>query len=71
MTTAQTAASNPFALMMDPEAVFAALASSDRLARLQSRICRPLDKPMPAQPDGAQLPVSGDKLNDISDPVDD
>ncbi len=46
MTTAQIAAANPFALMMDPEAVFAAIASSDRLARLQSRICRPLDKPL-------------------------
>ncbi|HWH84615.1 MAG TPA: hypothetical protein VNU71_20495 [Burkholderiaceae bacterium] len=46
MTTAQTS-SNPFALMMEPEAVFAALARSDRLSRLSSRICRPLDKPMP------------------------
>ncbi len=71
MTTAQTAASNPFALMMDPEAVFAALASSDRLARLQSRICRPLDKPMVAQADGEPLPFYGDTLNEISDPVDD
>lgn len=49
MTTAQTA-SNPFALMMDPDAVFAALASSDRLSRLKSRICRPLDKPLGVQP---------------------
>jgi len=53
MTTAQTA-SNPFALMMDPEAVFAALASSDRLDRLKSRICRPLDKPHAAKPEGDQ-----------------
>jgi hypothetical protein len=45
MNTAQLAA-NPFALMMDPDAVFAALASSDRLARLKSRVCRPLDKPL-------------------------
>ena len=44
MTNVQIA-SNPFALMMDPEAVFAALASSDRLDRLKSRVCRPLDKP--------------------------
>ena len=64
MTTAQTAASNPFALMMDPEAVFAALASSDRLARLHSRICRPLDKPMLTQPDG-------DPLDEIADPLED
>lgn len=48
MTTVQTA-SNPFALMMDPEAVFAALAGSDRLTRLKSRVCRPLDKPQVAR----------------------
>ena len=52
MTTAQTA-SNPFALLMEPEAIFAAMASSDRLARLKSRICRPLDKPLVARPDDA------------------
>jgi hypothetical protein len=37
---------NPFAMMIHPEAVLAALASSERLARLESRVCRPLDKPM-------------------------
>ena len=42
--------SNPFALMMDPAAVFAAIECSERLARLHSRICRPLDKPQAAQP---------------------
>lgn len=50
--TPATTESNPFALMMEPEAVFAALAASDRLARLQSRICRPLDKPMISKVDG-------------------
>lgn len=70
MTTAQTAASNPFALMMDPDAVFAALASSDRLARLHSRICRPLDKPLVAQADG-ELPFYGDALDQIADSAED
>lgn len=37
-------ASNPFALMMDPASVIAAMERSERLSRLQSRICRPLDK---------------------------
>ena len=37
---------NPFALMMDPAAVFAAIECSERLARLHSRVCRPLDKPV-------------------------
>lgn len=38
--------SDPFALMMDPDAVFQAIESSDRLGRLKRRICRPLDKPL-------------------------
>ena len=38
-------APDPFALLMYPEAVVAAMQNSDRLARLKSRICRPLDKP--------------------------
>ncbi len=40
---------NPFALMLDPQAVLAVLAKiecSERLERLQRRICRPLDKPL-------------------------
>jgi hypothetical protein len=41
----QAIASNPFALMMDPAAVVAAMEGSDRLGRLQRRICKPLDKP--------------------------
>jgi len=43
-------ASNPFALMMHPEAVLQALACSDRLSRLQRRICKPLDKPLAVKP---------------------
>lgn len=38
--------SDPFALMMNPEAVFQAIERSDRLARLHRRVCRPLDKPL-------------------------
>lgn len=37
---------NPFALLMDPEAVFKTLETSGRLERLQRRVCRPLDKPL-------------------------
>lgn len=39
-------AANPFALLMNPDAVFQALERSDRLDRLQRRVCRPLDKPL-------------------------
>jgi hypothetical protein len=42
----QSIYANPFALMMDPEAVVAAMESSERLNGLKSRVCRPLDKPL-------------------------
>jgi hypothetical protein len=45
-----TFADNPFALMIEPEVIFAAIERSERLARLKSTICHPLDKPRPEQP---------------------
>ena len=52
-----TLASNPFALMMDPAAVIAAMERSERLSHLQSRICRPLDRipPVPADAETASF----------------
>jgi hypothetical protein len=41
-----TDVANPFALMMNPEEVIAAMNQSDRLRHLKSHICRPLDKPV-------------------------
>lgn len=35
---------NPFALLIDPDQVVKAVESSERLGRLHSRICRPLDR---------------------------
>jgi hypothetical protein len=55
MTTLPQIEPNPFALMMDPEAIFAAVAASERLARLKSRVCRPLDKPLIARTDDDDL----------------
>lgn len=52
-------ASNPFALLMDPTAVIAAMERSERLAHLHSRICRPLDRLVPAQADGEAQSVDG------------
>jgi hypothetical protein len=46
MNQPQHLAANPFALLMDPQSVFMAIEKSERLARLHSRVCRPLDKPM-------------------------
>ncbi|KQW43363.1 MULTISPECIES: hypothetical protein [unclassified Roseateles] len=36
---------DPFAMLISPEQVMNAIGRSDRLARLQSRIYRPLDRP--------------------------
>ena len=52
-------ASNPFALLMEPEAVLAAVNGSDRLGRLRSRIWRPLDKPVGGRADGEQDAQAG------------
>lgn len=46
MTQKQTIAAHPFALLMDPAAIFSAIEKSERLERLHSRVCRPLDKPL-------------------------
>jgi hypothetical protein len=35
---------NPFALLIDPEAIFRAVEASPRLESLNRRICRPLDR---------------------------
>jgi hypothetical protein len=43
MQQAQSIA-NPFAMLLEPERVLRAVECSERLNRLHSRICRPLDK---------------------------
>lgn len=54
--------SDPFALMMNPQSVIDAMERSDRLARLQRRICRPLDKPL--------IPCSGTALEAFDSAID-
>ena len=44
---------NPFAFMMDPAAVIYAMEHSERLGRLRSRVCRPLDRPSMTRAAGA------------------
>ncbi len=39
-------AGNPFAMLIDPQAVLQAIEQSGRLGALASRVCRPLDKPL-------------------------
>lgn len=45
-TTTHAFAANPFAMLLDPAAVAHEVACSERLARLRSRVYRPLDKPL-------------------------
>jgi hypothetical protein len=44
---------NPFALLVDPQSVLDAVSRSERLTRLRSRVCHPLDLPLmvPKDPD--------------------
>jgi hypothetical protein len=53
--------------MMDPEAVFAALARSERLPRLHSRICRPLDKPQAVRADSTDAAAFDEVPDDLDD----
>lgn len=48
-------APSPFDLLLNPEAVFAAINNSERLNRLTSRVCRPLDRPLPMAGQGAGM----------------
>ncbi len=52
---------NPFAMMIDPQAVLAQIERSGRLERLQRHICRPLDKPLLALDPNA--PALGQELS--------
>lgn len=43
---AQHDIANPFGLLLNPQTILKAVESSERLGRLHSRICRPLDRPL-------------------------
>jgi hypothetical protein len=47
---------NPFLLMLNPEVVLAAIENSERLGKLDRRLCRPLDR----------HPVSGQVAEDAA-----
>jgi hypothetical protein len=65
MTPNPSLLANPFALLMDPEAVFRAIEKSERLVRLQSRICRPLDKPLLPPAEGGEAAPAVDPFQDL------
>ena len=55
----QTHLGDPFALLLDPEGVAREVAASERLARLRSRIYRPLDRPL--------IPLAGARQLDCAE----
>jgi hypothetical protein len=61
MQTVQLA-NNPFALLLHPEAVLAEIERSGRLGLLNSRICRPLDKPL--------IPCAADEAASVAEDAD-
>lgn len=60
---------NPFGLMMDPQAILAAVERSERLGRLERRICRPLDKPLIPRVPGSCAVIEADAHEDAEDEV--
>jgi hypothetical protein len=62
-----TQVANPFALMLNPDEVLAAMERSERLGLLQRRICKPLDKPMIPHETGEAV-TSDDDLDVTQDP---
>jgi hypothetical protein len=71
MTQSTSLERNPFALLVDPQAVLAAVEKSERLGRLNRHLCRPLDRPLPgvAAPEGAGDGESGDVVVDSEFPA--
>ena len=59
-TTAHLA--DPFAMLIAPEQVMRAVETSDRLARLQRRVYRPLDRPW--------IPLKGSASADFDSEID-
>jgi hypothetical protein len=59
---------NPFMLMLQPDVVVAAMERSEKLGRLNRRLCHPLDRPAPpnSPADAARRPagLSDEDLDD-------
>jgi hypothetical protein len=54
MGTAATHASNPFEMLIDPQAILDAMEASGPLRELNRKICRPLDRQAPVGPKPAE-----------------
>lgn len=57
---------NAFTMMTDPEAILQAMEGSERLNRLQRRVCRPLDRPLIPKKGAADLAAFDHEI-DVAD----
>lgn len=63
--TQETLAHNPFMMMLRPDIVLAAVERSEKLGRLNRRLCHPLDRPVPSS--GARVAEHVADADDIAD----
>ena len=62
---------DPFAMLIDPQAVLIAIEQSGRLGALNSRVCRPLDKPLIPKRDNEDQRTRDDIADDARESVGD
>jgi hypothetical protein len=62
---------DPFAMLINPQAVLQAIEQSGRLGALASRVCRPLDKPLIPKRDADDQRAFDDGIEHHSDLVSD
>lgn len=58
---------NPFMMLLSPEAVIAAMERSEKLGRLNRRLCHPLDRPVPANVAAGRARTAADLPDDDGD----
>jgi hypothetical protein len=58
---------DPFAMLINPQAVLQAIEQSGRLGALASRVCRPLDKPLIPKRDADDPRAYDEPSNELSD----
>lgn len=71
MLTTTPNLADPFAMLISPDAVMHAVEHSDRLARLQRRVYRPLDRPWIPLKASADFDSAIDAEIDVPDLADD
>jgi hypothetical protein len=59
---------NAFTMMTNPEAILQAMQGSERLNRLQRRVCRPLDRPLiPKKGSAAELAAFDHEIDEAEE----